>query len=78
MRHIVAKSRACPRPASAAFSAATADANKASGKKSHIKTFTIYRYNPDLRGAPVGGSPRMQPYEVNLKECGCVLLSRAG
>lgn len=33
------------------------------------KTFSIYRYNPDT-----GAKPKMQDYEINLKECGPMVL----
>ena len=68
LRHAVAKSLVCPRPVSAAFATKAAAIADGAAKKSHIKTFKIYRYNPDY-----GSTPRLQDYEVNLKECGCVL-----
>ncbi len=60
-------SRVCARPVSAAFATQAAAAGDAA-HKSHIKTFKIYRYNPDY-----GSAPKLQDYEVNLKECGYVL-----
>merc|ERR1719174_3619286 len=40
-----------------------------STKPHNLKTFSIYRWDPDA-----GEKPRMQDYEVNLDECGPMVL----
>jgi len=42
---------------------------KAIGSAKNVKTFKIYRYNPDT-----GDNPRMDTYEIDLDECGPMVL----
>jgi succinate dehydrogenase (ubiquinone) iron-sulfur subunit len=50
--------------------AAAAAAPKPEKKAPRMKTFKIYRYNPDI----VGSKPKMQYFQVDLNECGPMVL----
>eukprot|EP00591_Stephanopyxis_turris_P011146 CAMPEP_0195517496 /NCGR_PEP_ID=MMETSP0794_2-20130614/10977_1 /TAXON_ID=515487 /ORGANISM="Stephanopyxis turris, Strain CCMP 815" /LENGTH=263 /DNA_ID=CAMNT_0040646311 /DNA_START=46 /DNA_END=837 /DNA_ORIENTATION=+ len=41
----------------------------AAADNSHMKTFKIYRYNPDTQSPP-----KLQEYQINTKECGPMVL----
>ena len=62
LRRVAAAARVRPACANFSGAAAAADDNSA-----HLKTFKIYRYNPDTQSAP-----HLQDYVINTKECGCV------
>ena len=38
-------------------------------KKKNVKTFKVYRYNPDI-----DANPRLDTYEINMDECGPMVL----
>ena len=40
-----------------------------SSKASNMKTFSIYRWDPET-----GAKPRMQNYEIDMNECGPMVL----
>ncbi|CAD6198283.1 unnamed protein product [Caenorhabditis auriculariae] len=50
--------------------AASGSAATAPKKGKRVKTFNIYRYNPDIPG----GKPYMQKFDVDLDQCGTMVL----